>query len=430
MSTVPSPVRSAPARLLAGVRSTGPVPLADHLRRYPPILESLPRQSDELITLIEQSGLTGRGGAGFPTGRKLRSVADQRRRPVVVVNALEGEPVSDKDKVLLRHLPHLVLDGAVAAATALGAKEAIVAVARGAKRERVAVASAIKERERHGGNGRVRLRLVAVQDGFVSGEETALINALNGGAPKPTFIPPRPYERGVGGAPTLVQNAETMAHIALIARFGPEWFREFGTEDEPGSTLVTVAGAIRRPGVYEVAHGTSFPAIVDEAGGVTEAPHAFLIGGYFGTWANADDVARLSLLDSDLRTIGAALGARSLVVFPRTACGVAESARVARYLSDESAGQCGPCVNGLDAIARGLEHLGRLERGDPRGDISRWVELVRGRGACHHPDGTARFVSSMFAVFDDEVEHHLRHRRCSRTSRRVLPLSNREVSRR
>jgi NADH:ubiquinone oxidoreductase subunit F (NADH-binding) len=272
----------------------------------------------------------------------------------------------------------------------------------------------------------VALRLAAVPDGFVSGEETALVHALNGGAPKPTFTPPRPYERGVGGAPTLVQNAETMAHIALIARFGPAWFREFGTTDEPGSTLVTIAGAVRRPGVYEVALGTSFPAIVAEAGGVTEAPRAFLVGGYFGTWANADDIARLSLLNSDLRTIGAALGARSLVVFPGSACGVAESARVARYLADESAGQCGPCVNGLTAIARGLEQLGRLEKGDPRGDLARWVELVRGRGACHHPDGAARFVSSMFTVFEDEVEHHLRHRRCSRTTRRVLPLTTRD----
>ena len=220
-----------------------------------------------------------------------------------------------------------------------------------------------------------------------------------------------------------------MAHIALIARFGPAWFREFGTPDEPGSTLVTITGAVRRPGVYEVALGTSFPAIVAEAGGVTEAPRAFLVGGYFGTWAGADAIARLSLLGSDLRTVGAALGARSLVVFPGSACGVAESARVARYLADESAGQCGPCVNGLAAIAGGLEQLARLEHGDPRQDLARWVELVRGRGACHHPDGAARFVASMFTVFEDEVEHHLRHRRCSRTSRRVLPLAGRERTR-
>ena len=425
MSAQASP-RTAPARLLAGARSGGPVPLTDHLRRYAPILEVVPRDGAALIAMIEQSGLTGRGGAGFPTGRKLRAVADQGRRPIVVVNGLEGEPVSDKDKVLLRHLPHVVIDGAIAAATAVGAREVVIAVARGAKRERAAVAGALKERARHGGDGRISLRLAAVPDGFVSGEETAVVSALNGGAPKPAFTPPRPYERGVGGAPTLLQNAETMAHIALIARFGPAWFREFGTPDEPGSTLVTITGAVRRPGVYEVALGTSFPAIVAQAGGVTEAPRAFLVGGYFGTWAGADDIARLSLLGSDLRTVGAALGARSLVVFPGSACGVAESARVARYLADESAGQCGPCVNGLAAIAGGLEQLARLEHGDPRQDLARWVELVRGRGACQHPDGAARFVASMFTVFEDEVAYHLRHRRCSRTSRRVLPLAGRE----
>ncbi len=425
MSALASSRHGVPARLLAGIRSAGPVALAEHHRRYAPIREALPRRSEDLIAAIEQSGLTGRGGAGFPTGRKLRSVAAQGRRTVVVVNALEGEPLSDKDKLLLRHLPHLVLDGAVAAAAAVGAKEAIVAVAAGARRERAAVARAIDERKQRRGENRVAIRLVAVPDGFVSGEETALVHSLNGGPAKPTFTPPRPFERGVRGLPTLVQNAETMAQIALITRYGPVWFRELGTAREPGSTLITLSGAVRRPGVYETALGTSFPAMIAEAGGVTEAPRAFLIGGYFGTWASADDIAGLSLLDSDLRTVGATLGARSLVVFPASACGVAESARVARYLADESAGQCGPCVHGLAAIAGGLERLARLDRGDPSGDVGRWVELVRGRGACHHPDGAARFVASMFSVFGDEVEHHLRSHRCSRGSRRILPLPTR-----
>jgi NADH:ubiquinone oxidoreductase subunit F (NADH-binding) len=425
MSALTAPVGSVQPRLLAGIRASGAVPLTDHLRLYGSIRDVLPQGGENLIGLIEASGLTGRGGGGFPTGRKLRSVAEQRRQPIVVVNGLEGEPMSGKDKLLLRHLPHLVLDGAVAAATAVGAKEAVIAVARGARHERAGVARALDERERHGGDGRVSLRLAVVPDGFISGEESALIHSLNGGAAKPTFTPPRPYERGVGGVPTLVQNIETVAHLALIARFGATWFRESGTADEPGSTLVTIGGAVRRPGVYEFGLGTSFPAIVVEAGGVTEAPRAFLVGGYFGTWANADEIARLSLLDSDLRTVGAALGARSIVVFPGSACGVAESARVARFLADEGAGQCGPCVNGLAAIAGGLERLARLEKGDPRGDLARWVELVRGRGACHHPDGAARFVSSMFTVFNDEVEHHLRRRGCSRTSRRVLPLTTR-----
>jgi len=422
-----SPARST--RLLAGLRADGPVVLEGHLRRYAPILDVMPRRGLDLIDLIEESGLTGRGGAGFPTGRKLRTVASQHRQPLVVVNAVEGEPVSGKDKALLRHLPHLVLDGALVVATAVGANEAIVAVARSAKAERAAVAGAIKERARHGGDPRIALRLVAVPDGFVSGEETALVHYLNGGPAKPTFTPPRPYERGVGGAPTLVQNAETLAHVALIARFGAAWFREVGSRAEPGSTLVTLAGAVRRPGVYEVALGTPFPTLIAEAGGVIETPRAFLVGGYFGTWASADDIARLSLLDADLRTIGASLGARSLVLLPASACGLAESARIARYLADESAGQCGPCVHGLAAIAGGLEQLARLEAGDPRRDVARWVAQVRGRGACSHPDGTARFVSSVFTVFADEVEHHLRHRHCSQAARQARPLPHRQGAR-
>ncbi|MDX6388296.1 MAG: hypothetical protein QOD85_2098, partial [Gaiellaceae bacterium] len=242
-------------RLLAGVTADGrPNSLASHVRRYGFAREAA--RGEDLISLLEASGLTGRGGAEFPTGEKLRSVAAQRRRPVVLVNAAEGEPASRKDRALLGALPQLVLDGAVLAAEALRAKEIVVVVADNAKRGPSVVAEAVAEREQSGSDSRVAIRIVSVPTGFVTGEETALIRFLNGGPAKPTFIPPRPFERGIGGAPTLVLNVETFAQVALIARYGSDWFRELGTMREPGSTLVTLTGAVQQPGVREIALGS------------------------------------------------------------------------------------------------------------------------------------------------------------------------------
>ena len=354
---------------------------------------------------MSASGLRGRGGGGFPAGRKLAAVASGRGRPVVVANGAEGEPVSFKDKLLLRRAPHLVLDGAALAATALGARDVFVAIDRSAGEEVGVVSHALDERRDRG----LRWQLAVVPPGFVTGEETALVNALEGRAAKPAFTPPRPFERGFRGAPTLVQNVETLAHVALIARHGPDWFRALGTRAEPGSALFTVSGAVGRPGVYEAAFGTPVRAVVAQAGGVRGAPGAFLVGGFFGSWVDAFAAQSLSLLDAELSAAGAALGAGAIVVLPAAACGLDQSARVARYLADESAGQCGPCVNGLAALAGALETLAS-GRGDSRRDAFRWLQQVRGRGACRLPDGAARFVESSLEVFADEVELHLRGR--------------------
>src|SRR5207249_605571 len=208
------------------------------------------------------SGLTGRGGAGFPTAIKLRAVADSRARTVVVANGVEGEPPSAKDRFLLAQNPHLVLDGAEAAA-AVGARDVVIALAEGAAHARARMAAAIEARR---GTARARFQLVSAPDRFVAGEESALVQLLNGGPAKPTFVPPRPFERGVDGRPTLVQNVETLANIGLIARFGPAWFRELGTAAEPGTVLVTVSGAVRDPGVYEVELGMPLRQIIQLCG--------------------------------------------------------------------------------------------------------------------------------------------------------------------
>jgi NADH:ubiquinone oxidoreductase subunit F (NADH-binding) len=371
-----------------------------------------------LINEVERSGLRGRGGAGFPTATKLAAVA-RGRRAVVVVNATEGEPASRKDKVLVSLAPHLVLDGAVLAARAVGAHEVSVCLTRANPSE--IVAQAIEERIRARRDG-VRIRMELAPDRYVSGEETALVNWLNGGEAKPTFVPPRPYERGVRRRPTLVQNAETLAQLALVARHGAAWFRALGTECDPGTALVSVAGAVSKPGVYEVPFGYSIPALLNAAGTELNDLGGILVGGYFGAWLEPSTNARTTFDSESLRAAGASIGCGLIAAVPKTSCGLLELARVARWLANENAGQCGPCVNGLPAIA---DAVARLYHGDHNGiaekRLARWLEMVKGRGACKHPDGVARFVSSGLRVFADDIERHRHHGPC-RASAPILPV--------
>jgi NADH:ubiquinone oxidoreductase subunit F (NADH-binding) len=396
------------------------MPLAEHLDRHGAFLlrgfEGGGRPT-MLIDAIERAGLTGHGGAGFPTARKLRAVAG-RRRPLVVVNAAEGEPASRKDALLMRIRPHLVLDGAVLAADAVGATEVIVALHAGPS----SAQAAVNERQTAGFDA-VNIKVVHVPKEYVASEESALVRFLSGAPALPTFTPPRPYERGVNGRPTLVQNAETLAHLALIARHGDQWFRSVGTPTAPGSLLVTVAGAVQRPGVYELAFGMPLRAAFDAAGGLTEPIQAVLVGGYFGAWLPAETALALQLTPDDLRTAGAAIGAGVLLALPASACGLAESQRVARWLGSQSAGQCGPCTLGLPAIAEDLAMLSRSgNTSNVRNRLERRLHLVEGRGACHHPDGTARFVASTLSTFAADLARHRRGNPCPPARHPLLPL--------
>jgi NADH:ubiquinone oxidoreductase subunit F (NADH-binding) len=408
MSAVRSATAAAPRpgppglpRLLAGLDPGGAaMTLADHQRAH----GGLPLiGSRDLIEAVERSGLRGRGGADFPTARKLRAVAGNRRGAVLVVNGSETEPASAKDRLLLSRLPHLVLDGAVLAAEAVGAGELIIKVGEHALGSLHALESAISVREDDG----VRFHLSAGPDGYVTGEESAVVHFLNGGAAVPTFVPPRPFERGYRGRPTLIQNPETLAQIALVARYGDRWYRELGTAADPGSALVTISGAVAAPGVYELAFGTPMTDLLEAAGGSTEPLRALLVGGYFGTWVDASRALRLRLAREDLRSVGCSLGSGVLIALGQSSCGLHESARVIDYLAGQSAGQCGPCVFGLRAIADSFAALADgVAHERERDRLLRWTSEVRGRGACHHPDGAARFVESALSVFGGEIAAH------------------------
>lgn len=399
-------------RLLAGPpAAAGPESRADHLARLGPLPSG--SSAPAVIPVLDASGLLGRGGAGFPVGRKWRSVAGQAAgRPVVLANGAEGEPLSAKDRTLLRLRPHLVLDGAILAADAVGADRIALYIGSGHHDAQASLRQALGERH----DGRVEVDLIAAPDTYVAGEESAAVHFVNDADARPTVTPPRPYERGVDGRPTLVQNVESLAYAALIARFGDAWFRELGRDSTPGSALVTISGAAR-DGVREVEIGTTIGELAGQAGAGDRSGdrQAVLLGGYFGGWLSTDRSWDTPLDPIALRAAGSAFGAGVVAFLGNDRCGVRASARIMDYMAGQSAAQCGPCVFGLRAIADATARLatGRPER-DDLARMERWAQQISGRGACRHPDGAVGQLLSSLRVFGPEWEVHQRRRPCTR----------------
>jgi NADH:ubiquinone oxidoreductase subunit F (NADH-binding) len=334
-------------------------------------------------------------------------VAARRGPRSVLVNGAEGEPLSGKDRVLMRSAPHLVLDGALAAAKAIAARSIVVAVGQDA-RAVDALTTAVAER----GVAKT-IAIAPVPEAYLAGEETALIRHLDGGPLKPTTTPPLPFERGLGRRPTLVQNPETLAHLALILRHGPQWFRAAGTLGHPGTALITLRGAVVRPGVQEIALGTPLLEVVEQAGGLTDDLRGILIGGYHGCWIPAAALDDVTLDDEGLAWYGASLAAGVIVLLGARACPVREVTQIMSWLEGQSAHQCGPCSNGLPAIANELDAIGSgRDDGHGLARVERWAGLIVRRGACRLPDGAARFLRSALEVFAAEFEQHARRGPC------------------
>lgn len=391
---------------------SGPSPRAgmehhgDHLARLGPI----PRAGVSLIETLDRSRLHGRGGAAFPVGSKWRSVASGRGPATVLVNGAEGEPLSRKDRVLMETRPHLVLDGAFLAASTVGADDVVLYLGAQHTAAVEAMRRAVAERLPQ---ERLRTRVATAPVRYVTGEESAAVHFVNDGVALPLSIPPRPYERGVEGRPTLVQNVESLAHVAMIARFGDDWFRSLGEGRSSGTALITVTGAVPHSGVIEVAQGSRVGDAVAASGGLSARATAVLLGGYFGGWVAADRAWGLELDAASLRGLGHALGCGVVAVLPASRCGVVETARIAAYLAGQSARQCGPCVFGLRAIAEALTRIASLAaEPDDLERVGRWTGELPGRGACHHPDGAAGLVGSALRTFAAEFALHQRRRRC------------------
>ncbi|WP_194898731.1 NADH-ubiquinone oxidoreductase-F iron-sulfur binding region domain-containing protein [Catenulispora pinisilvae] len=395
--------------------------LATHVRCHGPLPAT---DAAHIIDIVERSGLTGRGGAAFPTGRKLRTVAGNARRSgaVLIANGCEGEPASAKDRSMLMKAPHLILDGITLGARSVGADHAYLCVHEGQDEVLRTLQGAQMER-RAAGLPDVEMTVTEVPNRYVASEESSLVHLLNGGPSLPLSTPPRPFERGVQGRPTLVDNVETLAQLALTVRHGADWFRSAGTSDAPGTALVTLGGAVAAPGVYEVELGLTGADLLAVAGGPSEPLQAVLAGGYFGAWLRADRFAASAITPRGLQAAGAAMGAGIFLALPATSCGLAETARIAQYLAEQSANQCGPCLNGLPALAEALTALAHRGGRKPSGTITALSPYVTGRGACRHPDGAVRLINSALTEFAADVRTHAQRGPCQGLRRApILPV--------
>ncbi|WP_370330518.1 NADH-ubiquinone oxidoreductase-F iron-sulfur binding region domain-containing protein [Mycolicibacterium hippocampi] len=358
---------------------------------------------DALLEEVDRSGLLGRGGAAFPLAVKLRTVRDASRAgspTIVLANGEEGEPASVKDKWLLRNRPHLVLDGVRLAARIVSADRAYVYVSD------VQAADALRTALDAAPLGDLTASVVTVEPGYVAGEETAAVRAVNGGLAKPTDKPPRPFQQGVSGLPTVIGNVETLANLPFILRHGSDAFRDHGTSASPGTFLATVTGGGRPPALYELPHGTPVADLLEHHRIPANDVKGVLMGGYFAGLLNRE-VLDTTLDHESMRRLNSGLGCGAVSVLTDD-CPVAVAASVMAYFDRENAGQCGSCFNGtaaMSAVTDALRHGAATE--DDLTRLQRWSVVLRGRGACATLDAATNVAASLLRAFPADVARHL-----------------------
>jgi NADH:ubiquinone oxidoreductase subunit F (NADH-binding) len=389
----------------AAVGLRPPQTLGDHLRGHGPA----PLGGAALLDRLEDCGLTGHGGGHFPVAAKWRSVLLGGGTATVVANAAESDPASAKDEVLLRQRPHLVLDGLALAVRVLGAREGVLWLHE-ASSALDAVAAALRERST-AGLADPPLRVVDAPASYLAGESSAVRRSLAGG---PLLPGPRDVPQSLGSP--VIQNVETLARVALVAR---------GAVDAADAALVTVLDEGLRTVTETVPAETVAGVVLRTRGFGGPPPRAVLVGGYAGTWVSWEQAQELALAGP---TRWAGTGTGLVAVLPYGACGLAETAALLRYLAGSSAGQCGPCVFGLPSLADLADRLVRGRAG--HGDVVRLnaeAAKIDGRGACSHPDGAVRLLSSALATFADDVDEHVHRSRCREgNDGRVFPVPGRE----
>ena len=421
-----SELDAAGARLLPGPVHVARTGAADPLPHRPsPEREDLawheahwgvrPRGGLWLVDAVADAGLTGHGGGHFPAHRKWRGLLGRSGPLTLVGNAAESEPLSAKDATLLRLSPHLVLEGLALVAEALGAVRIVLWMHEGDSGTKASIENAVRERP---DLDEVPVEIVLAPESYLAGEASAITQALQHATLAPTF-------RGFGrdryadrsSPATLVHNVETLARVAVAARTayraGPPG-RASSPPVPPQTRILTVLTPTGRCVLEVDSTATLDDAIGLAASGEPGPDVPVLLGGYGGSWARWGDVSRLTVTEHAFREVGLTLGAGIVAPLPETGCGLAETAAIADYLARASAGQCGPCLFGLPAVA---ERVGRLAQGRRRAStldrLRRDLEAVRGRGACHHPDGVVRLVESALDVFPADVEAHLDGRACA-----------------
>ncbi len=379
----------------------------------------------EIVNEIKRSGLRGRGGAGFPTGTKWDKVLHHRiKERYFVCNAGEHEPGTFKDRYLLKHYPHNLLEGCLIAAHTVQAKASFIYINHEYKEERENLQKAIEQARTRGLLGKnvlatgldLDIELFSGQGSYVAGEETAMLESMQGRPAMPRQKPPfYPTDFGLYGKPTLVNNVETLCNIPPILRNGAGWFAQVGTEKCPGTMLFSLSGAVNRPGIYEMPMGTPLRRLIEDfGGGVSGGRHvkAVFPGGPSFSMVTADQLDLPMDFDS-LKKAGTGLGSAGVIVVDDATCMVAKTLEFSHFFKVESCGQCPPCRMGTI----NLETLvSKIERGEgTQKDMDSLLQLcgfVKGTGYCTLVTGAAVLVQSAVRLFRHEFEEHIALKRC------------------
>jgi NADH-quinone oxidoreductase subunit F len=391
---------------------------------YAALRQALGMSDADIVEVVKASGLRGRGGAGFPTGMKWGFVPRDTGKPTyVVVNFDESEPGTCNNRELVEHEPHRLLEGSVIAALAIGCETVFIYVRGEYLWQSLVLQRAIDEAYAKGylgadvmGSGRrIDVVLHRGAGAYICGEETALLNSLEGLRGQPRLRPPFPAVEGLFASPTVINNVETLMNVPDIVARGAEWFREMGTEKSPGTKMVTISGKVERPGNYEIELGTSFRVVLEElAGGVLggRALKAWTPGGSSTPMLTAERVD-VGLDYESVAAAGSMLGTGAIMVMDETDCVVDCATRMVRFYAHESCGKCTPCREGSWWATR---VLGRIEEGHGRAeDLPLMTEMgtnILFRAFCALADGTASVINSSLAHFADEYEAHVRLGAC------------------
>lgn len=372
---------------------------------------SLPKlarlQPRELVALVMDAGLRGRGGAGFPTGKKWSFVPEDGRSVTLIVNADESEPGTFKDRAIIEHDPHLLLEGIVIAARAIRAARVFIYIRAEYAPARAILLEAIRE-AREAAHIDLPIEVVSGAGAYICGEESALIESIEGKRGLPRLKPPFPVQAGLQGLPTVVNNVETLSNLPFILREGAMGFRRVGTAESPGTKLVSMSGSIERAGVYEVPMGRPIAAILSEEGSGIRAGRglkAVLTGGYSTPILTATEVATARLDFESLRDYGSDLGCGGVIVFDETVSMVKVLHSITEFFAHESCGKCTPCREGCGWMHRIATRVveGRYEACDID-QLLHIARAMRGRTLCSLASGCAGTVESVLVKFQKEFD--------------------------
>jgi len=391
---------------------------------YEALTRALKGSSEEVIKIVSDAGLRGRGGAGFPTGKKWQFTREAPEQPhYLVMNGGEDEPGSKKDRVLLENLPHLVLEGAILAAYAVGAGKIYLYINARYDAATKSLQDAIAEATSAGYLGKnilgsgfdVEVELTAAPHNYVAGEDTAVIEVIEGKKAWPRQKPPFPVTVGLFGKPTLVNNVETLANVAPIVLHGADWYRKFGTAESSGTMIFSLGDDVNRPGVYELPFGTSLKFLIEDCGGgikdgkkikaiLPAAPSAAFL---------PPEKIDTPLDHNSMRDAGSALGCGVVRLIPEGTCMVEEVLKISEFFTAESCGQCPACRMETSTLTVMLKKVQAGQGGQAiLEQFGKIIAFNRGKGFCSLIGMPGPPIESAIKLFPADFEAHLTTGKC------------------